>query len=88
MDMPRPRVTPRYPVLTAALRRALRATPTSLHRLAREAGVQARTLLRIYRGELGASPAVARAIAQTLLRWGAGCTEAGERLRRALRDDH
>ena len=86
MDMPTPRVTPRYPGLTAALRGALRATPSSLHRLAKEASVQPRTLLRVYRGQLGASPALARAIAQTLLRWGARCNDAATRLRRALRE--
>lgn len=77
---------PRYPRLTRALQRALGATPSSIHRLAKEAGVQPRTLLRVYRGQLGASPALTRAIARTLLRWGARCSGAAERLRKALRE--
>ncbi len=70
--------------LTTATRRALRAAPTSLRALAREAGVWHATLNRISRGELGASATVARAIAAALRRWGKQCLAAAERLDTAL----
>ena len=84
--MGKARVSPRHPRLTAALRRALRTAPSSLLRLAQEARVQPRSLLRISRGELGASPALVQAVARALLRWGDRCTRAADELRRALRE--
>ena len=86
MGMVKPRVSPRHPRLTAALRRALRTTPASLHRIAQEAGVQPASLLRISRGELGASPELVGAVARTLVQWGERCTRAANELRRALRE--
>jgi hypothetical protein len=66
--------------LTITVRAALCAAPANLHALARAAGVPLRTLTRIQRGELEASPAVARALARVLARWGTGCGRAGRRL--------
>lgn len=71
--------------LTKATRRALRAAPCSLRALAREARVVHTTLAEIDRGELGASPAVARAVAKALLRWGTRCQKAAKGLEAALR---
>ena len=86
LGMRKPRVSPRHPRLTAALRRALRTTAASLHRIAQAAGVQPASLLRISRGELGASPELVQAVARTLVQWGERCTRAAHELRQALRD--
>lgn len=67
--------------LTTAVRAALHVAPASLTTLARAAGVSVSTLRRLRRGEQGASPAVARALARVLARWGSRCTRAGRRLR-------
>jgi len=71
--------------LTTAVRAALRVAPASLSTLAQAAGVSVSTLRRLRRGEQGASPEVARALARVLARWGTRCTRAGRRLRAAGR---
>jgi transcriptional regulator with XRE-family HTH domain len=71
--------------LTEAVRDALDTLPVSMRRLASEAGVPVSTLSRIASGQLGASPAVARAIVDTLRTWGIDLAEAEQRIEEELR---
>ena len=70
--------------LTEAVRDALDTLPVSMRRLASEAGVPVSTLSRIASGQLGASPAVARAIVDALKAWGIDLAEAEQRIEEEL----
>jgi transcriptional regulator with XRE-family HTH domain len=72
--------------LTEAVRDVLGSLPVSMRRLASEAGVPVSTLSRIASGQLGASPAVARAIADALDAWGADLADAELRIRAELHE--
>lgn len=68
------------PDLTAVTRAAIGAFPGRLRELAKEAGLPYSTIARIRHGALPASPAVARAVAGALSRWGTRCVRAGQEL--------
>lgn len=68
---------------TRAVRRALELTPTSLRAVAREADVPPSTLHRIKESELGASEAVAEAVADALERWSGDLADVAGEIRRA-----
>lgn len=70
--------------LTKALVRAVRAAPCSIRALCREAGVDPSNVAKILRGDLGASPEVAGALAGALQRWGQRCVDQAKAVRRAL----
>ena len=70
--------------LEEAVRRVLGEVPGSMRALAKEAGIPHSTLVRIRQGHLGASPAVARALADALGRWARECSSAEGILRQSL----
>ena len=70
--------------LEEALRKALEQAPGTLRAIAREAGVPHSTLVRIKRGERGATVEVARAVADAFGRWSGRCGSAEGLLRDAL----
>ncbi len=70
--------------LAEAVRAALGRIPCSDRQLAIDAGVPPSTVSRIRSGERGATPAVARALADALARWDERCAEAERVLRDAL----
>ena len=70
--------------LTLQVRRSIEAAPCSMRALARQAGVQQTTLVRILSGEREATLATARAVAAALHDWSHTCTKAAEGLDRAI----
>jgi transcriptional regulator with XRE-family HTH domain len=70
--------------LEEAVRRALAEAPGSVREIAREAGVDHSTLVRIRRGDRGATRDVARALADALGRWAGRCSSAEGILRQSL----
>lgn len=70
--------------LEEAVRRVLGQVPGSMRELAREAGIPHSTLVRIRQGHLGASPAVAEALADALGRWADECSSSEDLLRETL----
>ena len=70
--------------LEEAVRRALAQVPGSMRALAKEAGIPHSTLVRIKQGQLGASPAVATAVADAFGRWADRCSSAEGLLRDSL----
>lgn len=69
---------------TEAVRSAIEQGPIPLRVLAREAGVPASTLSRIRNGKLGASVAVAEAVAQALEDWSAELADIARKIRETL----
>jgi hypothetical protein len=69
--------------VTEAVLRALDLIPCSQRSLAVAADVPHSTLVRIRSGELGASPAVATALAAVLQRWAADCQKAADAISQA-----
>ena len=70
--------------LEEALLKALDQAPGSLRAIAREAGVPHSTLVRIKRGERGATVDVAGSVAEALRRWADRCSSAEGLLRDSL----
>ena len=70
--------------LEEAFLKALEQAPGSLRAIAREAGVPHSTLVRIKRGQRGATVDMARAVADALGRWSSRCSTAEGLLRDAL----
>lgn len=72
------------PAQTRAVRRAIQESPATLRALARAAGVQPATLARIGTEELGASDALARAVAAALRQWARDCDHLAAGIERQL----
>ena len=70
--------------LANAVRAALEQAPCSDRQLALDAGVPPSTISRIRSGERGATPEVARSLADALALWGGRGREAERALRDAL----
>lgn len=70
--------------LASTVREILDTVPGSDRELALDAGVPQSTVSRIRTGERGCTPEVARALAETLARWGEHCRGAEGKLREAL----
>jgi hypothetical protein len=74
----------RYERLTEAVAEALRQNPASLRKLAQAASVPHVTLVKIGKGTVGASPHVARAVAEVLEEWSGELANASALIREAL----
>jgi len=71
--------------LQKAVRQAIARAPCSERALARQAGIDQSTLLRIRQGKEKASERVARAVARALEQWGASCARGVSQIRAALK---
>jgi len=67
-----------------AVLRAIADAPGSLRALSREAGVPHSTLVRIKKGQRGATPEVAKRLADALERWAGSCSSGADLLRGSL----
>lgn len=70
--------------LSEAVAKAVERTPTSIRALAREAGVPHVSLLQVRDGDLGASPELAKAVAEALEGWSGELSELAGGIREEL----